>query len=602
MGATLLAVTALGLLAGARGVRIDTQPEDARVRLDGGLALHWGTRWLLRPGTYQLQAGAPGYRELRQPLEVTDARDQRLRLALEPLPGHLAITTTPAGATITFNGAEAGTTPLTLHDLPAGRHRLEVSLPRHQPLSQNIDIEGLDRAQELALELAPAWGQVTIDSAPTGARIAVAGNPAGTTPAAVEVMAGEELMLELEGYQAWRQTVEITPGDQLDLGRVQLAPAAARLTVTSVPSGAELTLDGRHHGRTPQTLALQPEQTHSLALFLPGHADATRSVRLRSGARETLQVRLEARPGAAAEPQRQPPAQSRPVAKTPAPATPPPVIEAPGGAVLRLFRPEGNFTLGAGRREQGRRADQVERQVQLQRPFYLGVHEVTNAQYRRFRRHHSSSHAGGKTLDLARQPVVRVSWTEAARFCNWLSAEAGLKPFYQESSGRISGFDAAATGFRLPTEAEWAWAARSEAGGGRRTFPWGETFPPATASENIAGAEAAELVAQHLAGIDDGFPVSAPVGSFPANARGLADLGGNVAEWIHDFYEVPLPTATPLRDPLGPARGSAHVIRGPSWRHGGLVELRLAFRDQGEAGRDDLGFRLARYAEPATIE
>lgn len=77
--------------------------------------------------------------------------------------------------------------------------------------------------------------------------------------------------------------------------------------------------------------------------------------------------------------------------------------------MLRLFRPEGTFTLGAGRREQGRRADQVERQVQLQRPFYLGVHEVTNAQYRRFQRGHSSSHAGGKTLDLAAQPVVRVS-------------------------------------------------------------------------------------------------------------------------------------------------------------------------------------------------
>lgn len=599
----MLAIIALALLLGARGVRIDTQPEDARVRLDGGLALRWGSRWLLRPGAYQLQASAPGYRELRQSLEVTDARDQRLRLTLEPLPGHLAITTTPAGATIIFNGTESGTTPLTLHELPAGRHRLEVRLPRHQALSQDIDIEGLDRTQDLALELTPAWGLVSIDSEPTGARITVAGNPVGTTPAEVEVMASEELALELEGYQAWRQTLDIAPGAQLDLGRVQLAPAAARLTVTSVPSGAELTLDGRHQGRTPQTLALQPEQTHSLALFLPGHADATRSVRLRSGARETLQVRLEPRPGAMTEPKSQAPAQSQsqPVAGTPAPVVtaPPPVIEAPGGGVLRLFRPDGNFTLGAGRREQGRRADQVERQVQLQRPFYLGVHEVTNAQYRRFRRNHSSSHVGGKTLDLARQPVVRVSWTEAARFCNWLSAEAGLKPFYQESGGRISGFDATATGYRLPTEAEWAWAARSEPGGGRRTFPWGEVFPPTTASENIAGAEAAELVAQHLTTINDGFPVTAPVGSFPANARGLADLGGNVAEWIHDFYEVPLPTTTPLRDPLGPARGSTHVIRGPSWRHGGLVELRLAYRDQGEAGRDDLGFRLARYAEPA---
>lgn len=588
----------LGLLLGARGVRIDTAPEDAQVRVDGGLALHWGARWLLRPGSYRLSASAPGYRELTQSLEITDAPGQRLALALEPLPGHLAITTTPAGAAVNLDGSARGTAPLTLRDLPAGRHRLEVTLPRHQPIARELDIEGRDRTQELALELAPAWGRVQIDSTPGGARISVAGNPAGATPAAVEVVAGEELVLELPGYRPWRQRIEIAPGASLDLGKVELAPAAATLTVTSIPSGAELTLDGRHQGRTPLTLAVEPDQSHQLALFLPGHADATRSVRLRSGAREQLEVRLEPR----AEPA--PAAPSKPAAtKTNAPAPAqggaalPTAITAPGGDVLRLFRPEGTFTLGAGRREQGRRADQVERQVQLQRPFYLGVHEVTNAQYRRFQRGHSSSHAGGKTLDLAAQPVVRVSWTDAARFCNWLSRDAGLQPFYQERDGRITGVDATATGYRLPTEAEWEWAARSEPDGGRRTFPWGESFPPPAASENIAGAEAADLVAGHLAAVDDGFAVSAPVGSFPANARGLADLGGNVAEWVHDFYEVPLPGAGPARDPLGPAHGSAHVIRGPSWRHGSLVELRLAYRDQGEAGRDDVGFRLARYAE-----
>lgn len=541
LAAALLAVAALALLLGARGVRIDTVPGDARVALDGGLALHWGRRWLLHQGSYRLRASAPGYRELNQALEVTDARDQHLALTLEPLPGHLALTTTPVGAAVRLDGSARGTTPLTLRDLPAGRHRLEVALPRHQPVARDIDIEGRDRTQELALELAPAWGRVKIDSAPGGADVKVAGSTRGTTPAEVEMVAGEELMLELPGYRPWRQRIEIAPGASLDLGVQQLEPRA-------------------RPAPEPRRAPAKP-------------------------AAET-----------AAQPAAQTPASTTPASTTLAAALPA-AIEAPGGGVLRLFRPEGSFTLGAGRREQGRRADQVARQVQLQRPFYLGVHEVTNAQFRRFQRGHSSSHAGGKTLDLVRQPVVKVSWTEAARFCNWLSREAGLKPFYQERGGGIAGVDATATGYRLPTEAEWEWAARSAPGGGRRTFPWGDAFPPPAASENIAGQEAAELVASHLATLDDGFAVSAPVGSFPANARGLVDLGGNVAEWVHDFYEVPLPDAAPARDPLGPARGSAHVIRGPSWRHGGLVELRLAYRDQGAAGRDDVGFRLARYAE-----
>lgn len=598
LAGVLLAGAALALLLGAQGVRIETVPADARVRLDDAFALHWGTRWLLRPGSYQLSASAPGYRPLSQVLEVTDAAGQQLALTLEPLPGHLMLTTTPVGAAVSVDGAARGTAPLTVRDLPAGRHRLEVTLPRHQPVAREFEIEGRDRTQELAVELAPAWGRVQVDSVPGGARISVAGQPAGATPAAVDVVAGEELVLELPGYRPWRKRIEIAPGAALDLGQIPLALPAATLTVTSVPAGAELTLDGRHQGRTPLTLAVEPDQSHQVVLFLRGHADASRSVRLRSGARDQLEVRLEARaapapaalPGVAA-------ANNAIPSATSTGAGLPMTIEAPGGGTLRLFRPEGTFTLGSGRREQGRRADQVERQVQLQRPFYLAVHEVTNAQFRRFQRGHSSSHAGGKTLDLVRQPVVKVSWSEAARFCNWLSREAGLKPFYQESGGAIAGVDATATGYRLPTEAEWEWAARSESGSGRRTFPWGDAFPPPAASENIAGQEAAELVAGHLATLDDGFAVSAPVGSFPANARGLADLGGNVAEWVHDFYEVPLPDAAPARDPLGPARGSAHVIRGPSWRHGGLVELRLAYRDQGAAGRDDVGFRFARYAE-----
>lgn len=487
----LLAATLLGLLLGAQSVRIDTVPVEARVRLDGSLAPHWGGRWLLRPGRYQALAGAPGYRALTQALEITDAPGQRLVLTLEPLPGHLSLTTTPAGAAVKLDGSARGAAPLELRDLPAGHHRLEASLPGYRTSAQDIVIEGRDQTQELALELMPEPVQ----------------KPAPVKPVA-------------------------KPAVEPPARKPVTQPAAETTAKTEAPEPAP----------NPAPMPA-PSPTPS-----------------------------------------------------PAPAALPATIEAPGGGTLHLFRPDTTITLGAGRREQGRRADQVEWQAELRRPFYLGTHETTNAQYRRFQRGHSSSHAGGNTLDLVRQPVVRVSWSEAARFCNWLSREAGLKPFYQEGGGRITGSDASATGFRLPTEAEWEWAARSAPGGGRRTFPWGEQFPPPSASENVAGAEAAELVAGHLAELNDGFAVSAPVGSFAANARGLADLGGNVAEWIHDFHAVPVP-GTQARDPLGPASGSAHVIRGPSWRHGGLVELRLAYRDRGEAGRDDVGFRLARYAE-----
>ena len=97
---------------------------------------------------------------------------------------------------------------------------------------------------------------------------------------------------------------------------------------------------------------------------------------------------------------------------------------------------------------------------------------------------------------------------------------------------------------------------------------------------------------------DDGYASTAPVGSFEANALGLFDGAGNVAEWVNDFYTVPTPgITTPVIDPTGPDRGTSHAIRGSSWRHAGQSELRLSYRDFSSEPRPDVGFRIARFAD-----
>jgi formylglycine-generating enzyme required for sulfatase activity len=88
------------------------------------------------------------------------------------------------------------------------------------------------------------------------------------------------------------------------------------------------------------------------------------------------------------------------------------------------------------------------------------------------------------------------------------------------------------------------------------------------------------------------------VQSFPANALGFLNLGGNVAEWAHDLYTItPSVEGQASRDPVGPAEGEYHVIRGASWMHATVTELRLSYRDYGKDARPDVGFRVARYAE-----
>jgi len=260
-----------------------------------------------------------------------------------------------------------------------------------------------------------------------------------------------------------------------------------------------------------------------------------------------------------------------------------------------LFSP-GKFSMGSSRREPGRRANETLRDVTLTRPFYLSTTEVTNAQFKKFDGKHDTGVYEDQKLNGDDQPVAKVTWLEAAAYCNFLSEHDRLPPFYKITDGKVVGINRTATGFRLPTEAEWEWVARTTPGtDAERRFPWGDNFPPPDRSGNYADRAAGHLVGRVIFGYNDNQIVSAPVATFPADPRGLFDIGGNVAEWINDFYEIPPELAQ--TDPMGPDTGEYHVIRGSSWMNGTITELRLTFRDYGTDGRPDLGFRIARFAE-----
>ncbi len=637
----------------ARPVRVEVSPEPDLLEIEGAWLPPLGGRHLLRQGDYTVVAEKEGYSRLEARFTVTGASSQEARFELEPLPASLSITVEPGGveARVRVDGVDVGVAPV-VAPLDAGAHAVEVIADGFQPFEEQVTIGEPGSSVELHAVLIDDRAPITFTSEPAGVAVVVDGTRLGATPLTVPVAAGARRVEWLRaGFRPARTRFEVEAGVAQSVAAPSLVPADGNLVVTSEPEGAAVTVDGVFRGRTPLELDLGPGEPHRVALSKAGYQSAEREVRLEPAASETIRVELVEEVAELVVTSRPPGAEvmiagqsrgtttteglrvvlagSEPyevevrkegyvterASVTPRPGleqsldvslrTPeeeraertPPVIRTAAGQEMRLI-PGGRLRMGAPRREPGRRPNEIERDVELTRPFYISVTEVTNAEFLQFDPTHLSGKAGSNTLELDEQPVVKVSWAAAARYCNWLSDKDSLPPAYRLRGGELVAVEPMNTGYRLPTEAEWEWVARYPEPPTPRKYAWGASLPIPPLAGNFGDMTAASILGRALPGYNDKQPVTAPVRSFAPNPLGLYHLGGNVAEWAHDRYAVDARgEAVPERDPLGPDAGDQHVIRGAGWSTVNLTELRLSYRDAGRAGRADVGFRIVRYAE-----
>ena len=238
--------------------------------------------------------------------------------------------------------------------------------------------------------------------------------------------------------------------------------------------------------------------------------------------------------------------------------------------------PAGRFQMGTPKREvdtivnrynlkrEWVEDESPQHDVTISQPFYLGKYEVTQAQWESVMGNNPSQYKGSD------RPVEQVSWEEVQTFIEKLNAR-----------------DRGVT-YRLPTEAEWEYAARGSDG---RRYPWGDEFD--STRLNFCDQNCQQEWKDPSA--NDGYATTSPVGRYESGRSpfGVYDMAGNVWEWVEDWYgESP---SSPQRDPSGPPSGTSRVIRGGSWSLGARY-YRSAFRDCGHPGGRfvHLGFRLLR--------
>jgi formylglycine-generating enzyme required for sulfatase activity len=217
--------------------------------------------------------------------------------------------------------------------------------------------------------------------------------------------------------------------------------------------------------------------------------------------------------------------------------------------------------------------------------FYMSAFEVTQDQYERVMGENPSGYGEPN------HPVIRVTWHDAAAFCERLS----------EMDGRV---------YRLPTEAEWEFSARAghydgEYVWGAAGTPLAEGIPQANVKDDSFAAvpEYKRFLYQFgspFRGYNDGYEDLAPVGSFPANAFGLHDMGGNVAEWCLDVYGLYYYRESPADNPTGPEEGLDRTMRGGSWMAGDkYARVTGRFRDAPTLAAATIGFRCVLVIERA---
>lgn len=487
---------------------------------------------------------------------TVDQPRKELQFALRPAFGSVMVTSTPSGALVFLDEKQVGQTPLTLDRIASGSHSLRLQAPQYAVERRNVSVAD-GQAANVAVTLAARFAEITVQ-APQGAVVTVDGDRKGSGTLSWRQSEGLcDIVVSMAGHRDARRQLEVVAGRAQT---VQLTPQPiyGSASVDSDLMDAEIWIDGKQYGVTPNVVERLLVGSHTLVLKKSGYADLQQQFSVEEGKEASLSVKLPAGRSVqftSEKPGMQIIVDGKKLGTTPLTAV---VgighhsvsamrggdiidvrdldITSAGAPLTMAFRDfnqtftvngvqftmvavgGGTFTMGATS-EQGSDAWDEEKpahEVTLS-DYYIGQTEVTQALWEAVMGSNPSDSKGGNL------PVERVSWDDCQVFIQKLNQLTGKQ-------------------FRLPTEAEWEYAAR----GGRKSR--GYKYAGGNNIDSVAWCDGNSGNETH------------PVATKQANELGIYDMSGNVLEWCSDWCGDY--TSSSQSDPQGSSSGSFRVIRG----------------------------------------
>lgn len=487
---------------------------------------------------------------------TVDQPRKELQFALRPAFGSVTVTSTPSGALVFLDEKQVGQTPLTLDHIASGSHSLRFQAPQYAVERRNVSVADGQTAN-VAVTLAARFAEITVQ-APQGAVVTVDGDRKGSGTLSWRQSEGLcDIVVSMAGHRDARRQLEVVAGRAQT---VQLTPQPiyGSASVDSDLMDAEIWIDGKQYGVTPNVVERLLVGSHTLVLKKSGYADLQQQFSVEEGKEASLLVKLPAGRSVqftSEKPGMQIIVDGKKLGTTPLTAV---VgighhsvsamrggdiidvrdldITSAGAPLTMAFRDfnhtftvngiqftmvevgGGTFTMGATS-EQGSDAWDEEKpahEVTLS-DYYIGQTEVTQALWEAVMGSNPSDSKGDNL------PVERVSWDDCQVFIQKLNQLTGKQ-------------------FRLPTEAEWEYAAR----GGRKSR--GYKYAGGNNIDSVAWCDGNSGNKTH------------PVATKQANELGIYDMSGNVLEWCSDWCGDY--TSSSQSDPQGSSSGSFRVIRG----------------------------------------